>query len=36
MNAVTRDFIKNDKQYAAIELMKNYVELLLEGGSRRL
>lgn len=34
MNAVTRDFIKNDKQYAAIELMKNYVELLLEGGSR--
>lgn len=34
MNAVTRDFVKNDKQYAAIELMKNYVELLLEGGSR--
>lgn len=34
MNAVTREFQKTAKQYQAIELMKQYVEVLLEGGSR--
>jgi len=34
MNNVVREFQKTEKQYSAIELMKTYIEVLLEGGSR--